>query len=169
MLLQRCEEIIFRKKWLEIPRSGEALLPQKAGHATASVVVHKVVELTIVYVTKCRSGSDARSLLPGVGHVDVLLHRPNVGDGPGKMYPSMNGCAMSSRPNRGGVVVDFQSVSPDEMVGGLVLNDVKERDVLVVPCVKSRQVVVSVGLARCFLGCPRWRRLQRVLSCSSPL
>ena len=101
MRLQGCEELIFRKKWLEIPRSGEALLLQKAGHATASVVVHRVVELTIVYVTKFRSCSDVRSLLHCVGRVDVLLHKPGVGDGPGKMYPSMNGCAMSSRPNRG--------------------------------------------------------------------
>ena len=138
MRLRRCREIIFRKKWLEIPRSGEALLLQKAGHATASVVVHKVVELTIVCEMTCRSGIDALSLLHCGGPVDVLLHMPSVGDGRGKMYPSKNGCAMSSRPNRDGVVVDDQSVSPDEMVGGQVRNDVKERGVLVVPYGKSR-------------------------------
>ena len=144
------------------------MLLQKAGHATASVVVHEEVELTIVYATRSHRCNDVRSLPRCAGLVDGLPHKLSVGGVPGMMCLSMNGCAMSNLPNRGGDVVDFRSVNADENVDGQDQREVKKRDVVVVQYELSRKGEVSVGLERCLLGCRRRRRLQLIWGCWSP-
>ena len=141
MRRRECAKLFSWKKWLKIPRSGEALLLQKANHATASIDVHNVVEVTIVYVTKYRSCDDVRSFLHCVDRVDVLPQRPSNGDGCRKMCPSMTGLAMSNR-SRCGVDGGCLSGSPEGMVDGLVRSDVKDQSLQVVPRGRSRLEVV---------------------------
>ena len=129
---RKCANLFPWKKWLRTPRSGEALLLQKADHATASIDVHSVVGVTILYGTKYRSCDDVRSSLHCVDHVGVLPQRPSIGDGCKKMCPSMTGRAMSNHPRCGGDV-GCRNGNPEGMVDELVRNGVRDQSLQVVP------------------------------------